>query len=43
MACSVLSLLANVLLVGGSRQHNRHFLAVWIVWKINLILIYWIW
>ena len=33
LVISVVSLLANVLLIGGSRQLSKDFLLVWIVWK----------
>ena len=40
---SVVSLLANVFLIGGSRQLSKDFLLVWIIWKSIAILIFWAW
>ena len=40
---SVVSLLANVFLIGGARQLSKDFLLVWIVWKSIAILIFWAW
>ena len=39
----MVSLLANVLLIGGSRQLSKDFLLVWIVWKSIAIFIFWLW
>ena len=38
-----MSLLANVFLIGGSRQLSKDFLMVWIAWKSFAILIFWGW
>jgi len=43
LVISVVSLLANVLLIGGSRQLSKDFLLVWIVWKSIAIVLFWIW
>ena len=43
LVVSVVSLLANVLLIGGSRQLSKDFLLVWIVWKSIAIFIFWLW
>jgi len=43
LVVSVVSLLANVFLIGGSRQLSKDFLLVWISWKIIAILIFWSW
>ena len=43
LVVSVVSLLANVLLIGGSRQLSKDFLLVWIVWKSVAIFIFWLW
>jgi len=43
LVVSVVSLLANVFLIGGSRQLSKDFLLVWIVWKSIAILIFWAW
>ena len=43
MVVSVVSLLANVLLIGGSRQLSKDFLLVWIVWKSIAIFTFWVW
>ena len=40
---SVVSLLANVLLIGGARQLSKDFLLVWVVWKSIAICIFWLW
>ena len=43
LVVSVVSLLANVFLIGGSRQLSKDFLLVWIIWKSIAILIFWAW
>ena len=43
MVVSVISLLANVLLIGGARQLSKDFLLVWMIWKVIAILIFWFW
>jgi len=43
LVVSVVSLLANVLLIGGSRQLSKDFLLVWIVWKSIAIFTFWVW
>jgi len=43
LVVSIVSLLANVFLIGGSRQLSKDFLLVWIAWKSFAILIFWAW
>jgi len=43
LVVSVVSLLANVLLIGGSCQLSKDFLLVWIVWKSIAIVTFWLW
>ena len=43
MVVSVVSLLANVLLIGGARQLSKDFLLVWIIWKCVAIVLVWLW
>ena len=43
MVVSVVSLLVNVLLVGGARQTSKDFLLVWIVWKSIAVVLFWAW
>lgn len=40
---AVVSLLANLLLIGGARQLSKDFLLVWIVWKSFALIIFWAW
>jgi len=40
---SIISLLANVSLVGGARQSSRRIVLFWIVWHFLLAAIYWAW
>ena len=43
MVVSVVSLLVNVLLIGGARQLSKDFLLVWIIWKCIAIVLVWLW
>merc|ERR1712018_83640 len=43
MVVSVVSLLVNVLLIGGARQLSKDFLLVWIIWKCVAIVLVWLW
>ena len=43
MVCSVVSLLANIALIGGAKQLSEKIVLTWIVWKYLLILLWWAW
>jgi len=40
---SIISLLANVCLIGGAKQYSKDIILFWIVWKYLLIILYWVW
>ena len=40
---SIISLLANVSLIGGARQSSRRIVLFWIVWHFLLAATYWAW
>ena len=43
MISSVISLLVNVALVGGACQLSKGIVLLWLVWKILLVFLFWIW
>ena len=40
---SVISLLANVCLIGGAKQYSKDIILFWIVWKFLLLILFWVW
>jgi len=40
---SIISLLANLCLIGGAKQLSKEILLFWIVWKNMLIILFWLW
>jgi hypothetical protein len=40
---AIISLLANLCLIGGAKQFSKEIILFWIIWKVILILIYWLW
>jgi len=40
---SVVSLLVNVLMVGGAKQGSKKMLLTWTIWKIAVIGLFWAW
>ena len=40
---SVTTLVISILLVGGAKQGSMNMLFAWVVWKILVILIFWLW
>ena len=43
MLCSVVSVIVNVILVGGAVLYSRKMLMAWIVWDLALLIIFWGW
>ena len=43
MLSSVVSVIINVLLVGGAVLYSHKMLMAWIVWDIALLIIFWAW
>jgi len=40
---SVISLLANICLIGGALQQHKDIILFWLVWQLILILLFWVW
>jgi len=40
---SIISLLANVCLIGGAKQYSKDIILFWIVWKYLLLVLFWVW
>eukprot|EP00090_Calanus_glacialis_P046621 TRINITY_DN9239_c0_g1_i1.p1 TRINITY_DN9239_c0_g1~~TRINITY_DN9239_c0_g1_i1.p1 ORF type:complete len:182 (-),score=27.41 TRINITY_DN9239_c0_g1_i1:434-979(-) len=40
---SIISLLANVCLIGGAKQYSKDIILFWIVWKFLLLILFWVW
>ena len=40
---AIISLLANLCLIGGAKQYSKEIILFWIIWKVILIVIYWLW
>jgi len=40
---SIISLLANLCLIGGAKQYSKEIVLFWIVWKNLLIVLFWTW
>eukprot|EP00092_Neocalanus_flemingeri_P021594 GFUD01023424.1.p1 GENE.GFUD01023424.1~~GFUD01023424.1.p1 ORF type:complete len:184 (-),score=41.95 GFUD01023424.1:667-1218(-) len=40
---SIISLLANVCLIGGAKQYSKSIILFWIVWKFLLLVLFWVW
>jgi hypothetical protein len=40
---AIISLLANLCLIGGAKQFSKEIILFWIIWKVILIVIYWLW
>ena len=43
MLSSVVSVIINVILVGGAVLYSHKMLMAWIVWDIALLIIFWGW
>lgn len=43
MVLTVVSLLVNVLLVGGAKQGSKDMLLTWTIWKVAVVSIFWLW
>ena len=43
MVVSVVSLLINVMLVGGAKQGSKDMLLAWTVWKLIVVFLFWAW
>ena len=43
MVLSVVSLLVNVILVGGAKQGSKDMLLTWTLWKIVVVVVFWLW
>ena len=43
MVLSVVSLLVNVILVGGAKQGSKDRLLTWTLWKIVVVVVFWLW
>ncbi len=41
--CSVVSLVMNVVLIGGALQYSKGMVLAWIIWKMILLAIFWSW
>jgi len=40
---AIISLLANLCLIGGAKQFSKEIVLFWIVWKFLLLIIFWTW
>lgn len=40
---SIISLLANLCLIGGAKQYSKEIVMFWIVWKMLLVSLFWAW
>jgi len=40
---SVISLLANICLIGGAKQQHKDIILFWLVWQLLLIILFWSW
>lgn len=40
---AIISLLANLCLIGGARQFSKEIILFWIVWKFMLLTLFWTW
>eukprot|EP00088_Acartia_fossae_P042446 TRINITY_DN4457_c0_g1_i1.p1 TRINITY_DN4457_c0_g1~~TRINITY_DN4457_c0_g1_i1.p1 ORF type:complete len:197 (-),score=37.13 TRINITY_DN4457_c0_g1_i1:374-964(-) len=40
---AIISLLANLCLIGGAKQYSKEIVLFWIVWKFLLLILFWTW
>ena len=40
---AIISLLANLSLIGGAKQFSKEIVLFWIVWKYLLLVLFWSW
>ena len=43
LACSVLSLLFAVMLMGGALQYSKNLILAWLIWTMVLLVVFWLW
>ena len=43
MVVSIVSLLANIGLIGGAKQLSKRIVLTWLVWHYLLVLLFWAW